>query len=131
MLSKEVSDAKALTRHVWMYDCCLNLISISVSTTTSKVTEMDGDKPLRKISLAFNEIATSITSHHQNPNHHHLDLELASFSHACSLVSPLFRCLGIAFKFAEMDYVAKVLINLRFCFFVKEINILIIFLIVC
>ncbi|KAF5803118.1 putative glycolipid transfer protein [Helianthus annuus] len=62
-----------------------------------------GDKPLRKISEAFNAIANTINSQHQQP-----DLELASFSRACSLVSPLFRCLGIAFKFAEMDYVAKV-----------------------
>ncbi|KAK9054831.1 hypothetical protein SSX86_025910 [Deinandra increscens subsp. villosa] len=68
-----------------------------------------GDRPLRKISEAFNEIANSINSHHQNPNpNQQLDLELASFSRACSLVSALFGCLGIAFKFAEMDYVAKV-----------------------
>ncbi|KAK9070751.1 hypothetical protein SSX86_011153 [Deinandra increscens subsp. villosa] len=67
---------------------------------------MDSDKPLRKISEAFIEIANSITS--QNPNNQQLELQLASFSRACSLVSPLFRCLGIAFKFAEMDYVAKV-----------------------
>ncbi|KAI7734607.1 hypothetical protein M8C21_025402 [Ambrosia artemisiifolia] len=66
-----------------------------------------GDKPLRKISEAFNTIANTINSQHQNPNQLP-ELELASFSRACSLVSPLFRCLGIAFKFAEMDYVAKV-----------------------
>lgn len=35
-------------------------------------------------------------------------LTLRSFSHGCSLISPLFGCLGIAFKFAEKDYVAKV-----------------------
>ncbi|KAJ9556829.1 hypothetical protein OSB04_011443 [Centaurea solstitialis] len=61
-----------------------------------------GDKPLRKISEAFKDIANCINS----PNTQ--QLELAPFSQACSLVSPLFRCLGIAFKFAEMDYVAKV-----------------------
>ncbi|XP_065882268.1 accelerated cell death 11 [Euphorbia lathyris] len=59
------------------------------------------DKPLRKISEAFKELAVAVNS--QTP-----DLEVGSFSHACSLVSPLFGCLGIAFKFAEMDYVAKV-----------------------
>ncbi|WCJ24276.1 Glycolipid transfer protein (GLTP) family protein [Euphorbia peplus] len=59
------------------------------------------DKPLRKISEAFKDLAIAVNS--QNPN-----LEVAPFSHACSLVSPLFGCLGIAFKFAEMDYVAKV-----------------------
>ncbi|XWS55349.1 hypothetical protein CRYUN_Cryun10bG0167100 [Craigia yunnanensis] len=35
-------------------------------------------------------------------------MEVASFSGACSFVSPLFGCLGITFKFAKMDYVSKV-----------------------
>ncbi|KAJ7169401.1 hypothetical protein O6H91_Y242300 [Diphasiastrum complanatum] len=35
-------------------------------------------------------------------------IEVASFSKACDHVSVLFGCLGIAFKFAERDYVAKV-----------------------
>ncbi|PWA85271.1 accelerated cell death 11 [Artemisia annua] len=63
------------------------------------------ERPLRKISEAFNNIANSINSQQEQEE---VELELAPFSHACSLVSPLFRCLGIAFKFAEMDYVAKV-----------------------
>ncbi|GJZ83879.1 accelerated cell death 11 protein [Tanacetum coccineum] len=62
------------------------------------------ERPLRKISEAFNNMAMTINSQ----QHVEFELELAPFSHACSLVSPLFRCLGIAFKFAEMDYVAKV-----------------------
>ncbi|PIA41706.1 hypothetical protein AQUCO_02200256v1 [Aquilegia coerulea] len=61
----------------------------------------DGDKPLRKISEAFKELESKVNSQTQ-------DVEIANFSHACSLVSPLFGCLGIAFKFAEMDYVSKV-----------------------
>lgn len=61
----------------------------------------DGDKALRKIGEAFKEIASAVNSQT-------VDIEVAPFSHACSLVSPLFGCLGIAFKFAEMDYVAKV-----------------------
>ncbi|KAK2971571.1 hypothetical protein RJ640_017940, partial [Escallonia rubra] len=36
------------------------------------------------------------------------DLRLKPFCDACSLVSVLFGCLGIAFKFAEMEYVSKV-----------------------
>ncbi|CAN1181378.1 ACD11 homolog protein [Linum perenne] len=36
------------------------------------------------------------------------DLRLDSFCQACSLVSVLFSCLGLAFKFAESEYVAKV-----------------------
>lgn len=36
------------------------------------------------------------------------DLSVRTFCDACSLVSVLFGTLGIAFKFAEMEYVAKV-----------------------
>ncbi|KAJ0974910.1 hypothetical protein J5N97_016875 [Dioscorea zingiberensis] len=36
------------------------------------------------------------------------DLRLDAFTEACSLVSVLFGCLGIAFKFAEFEYVSKV-----------------------
>ncbi|XWS69782.1 hypothetical protein CRYUN_Cryun04dG0208200 [Craigia yunnanensis] len=36
------------------------------------------------------------------------ELRLDTFCDACSLVSVLFSCLGLAFKFAEMEYVAKV-----------------------
>ncbi|KAH7568499.1 hypothetical protein JRO89_XS06G0007600 [Xanthoceras sorbifolium] len=61
------------------------------------------EKPLRKISDAFKELAATVNSQPVGA-----DVEVAPFSHACSLVSPLFGCLGIAFKFAEMDYVAKV-----------------------
>ncbi|XP_044478132.1 accelerated cell death 11-like isoform X1 [Mangifera indica] len=61
----------------------------------------DTDKLLRKIAVAFNELAVTVNSQTA-------DVDVATFSHACSLVSPLFGCLGFAFKFAEMDYVAKV-----------------------
>ncbi|MED6211313.1 Accelerated cell death 11 [Stylosanthes scabra] len=63
----------------------------------------DGDdKPLQKISDAFKVLA-SVAQDSQSP-----DMELASFSRACTHVCPLFGCLGIAFKFAEKDFVAKV-----------------------
>ncbi|KAF8391005.1 hypothetical protein HHK36_023305 [Tetracentron sinense] len=61
----------------------------------------DGEKPLREIADAFRDLAATVASQT-------LDIEVAPFSHACSLVSPLFGCLGMAFKFAELDYVAKV-----------------------
>lgn len=61
----------------------------------------DVEKPLRKIADAFKELAATVNSET-------VDVEVAPLSRACSLVSPLFGCLGIAFKFAEMDYVAKV-----------------------
>ncbi|TXG48089.1 hypothetical protein EZV62_027383 [Acer yangbiense] len=63
----------------------------------------NNEKPLRKIADAFKELEATVNS--QTPG---ADLEVAPFSRACSLVSPLFGCLGIAFKFAELDYVAKV-----------------------
>ncbi|CAI9776052.1 unnamed protein product [Fraxinus pennsylvanica] len=56
---------------------------------------------------AFKELANAVNS--QCPDgEEEPRIELGPFSLACSLVSPLFRCLGIAFKFAELDYVAKV-----------------------
>ncbi|KAJ8437612.1 hypothetical protein Cgig2_005363 [Carnegiea gigantea] len=63
--------------------------------------EAGGEKTLKKIVEAFEGLAVCINTQGAN-------IEVAPFSHACSLVSPLFSCLGIAFKFAEMDYVAKV-----------------------
>ncbi|KAJ6408241.1 hypothetical protein OIU84_011537 [Salix udensis] len=63
--------------------------------------DLETEKPLKKIAEAFKELEATINSQTQ-------EVEVAPFSHACSLVSPLFGCLGIAFKFAEMDYVAKV-----------------------
>ncbi|KDP34943.1 hypothetical protein JCGZ_09231 [Jatropha curcas] len=63
--------------------------------------DFETEKPLRKMSEAFKELAVTVSSQSA-------DVEVAPFSRACSLVSPLFGCLGIAFKFAEMDYVAKV-----------------------
>lgn len=65
----------------------------------------DGEKPLRKMAEAFKALSDALNSQSTLDEVH---LEMGPFSQACSLVSPLFRCLGIAFKFAEMDYVAKV-----------------------
>ncbi|KAF7150933.1 hypothetical protein RHSIM_Rhsim02G0160300 [Rhododendron simsii] len=70
----------------------------------------DDQKPLRQISEAFIGLANTVknNSNSQTLDQEDVQLETAPFSHACSLVSPLFGCLGIAFKFAEIDYVAKV-----------------------
>ncbi|KAG4948965.1 hypothetical protein AAZX31_15G122900 [Glycine max] len=68
------------------------------------MTEGNGDKTLRKIADAFNDLANVFTDSQSAE----AEVKVAPFSHACSLVSPLFGCLGVAFKFAEMDYVAKV-----------------------
>ncbi|XP_008794458.2 accelerated cell death 11 [Phoenix dactylifera] len=58
-------------------------------------------KPLRRISEAFEGLAETVSSKTAA-------VEVGPFSRACSRVSVLFGCLGIAFKFAEMDYVSKV-----------------------
>ncbi|WMV15559.1 hypothetical protein MTR67_008944 [Solanum verrucosum] len=63
------------------------------------------EKPLRKMAEAFKDLANTLNSQTLDEA---AKMEVAPFSHACTLVSPLFRCLGIAFKFAELDYVAKV-----------------------
>lgn len=75
--------------------------SLNQSSVHLEMTDFETEKPLRKISEAFKELAATVNSQSAI-------VEVASFSRACSLVSPLFGCLGIAFKFAEMDYVAKV-----------------------
>ncbi|KAH6816115.1 Glycolipid transfer protein family protein [Perilla frutescens var. hirtella] len=66
---------------------------------------MGEEKPLKQMADAFKELTNSIS---QFPEGEEARIDLGPFSHACSLVSPLFRCLGIAFRFAELDYVAKV-----------------------
>ncbi|KAF3321651.1 glycolipid transfer protein [Carex littledalei] len=59
------------------------------------------EKPLRKIAAAFDPLADVANSGGAA-------MEVAPFSRACAHVSVLFGCLGIAFKFAEKDYVSKV-----------------------
>ena len=60
----------------------------------------EADKPLRRIGASFEDLAAVAK---QQP----AAMAAGDFSRACSHVSVLFGCLGIAFKFAEMDYVAK------------------------
>ncbi|CAK9159479.1 unnamed protein product [Ilex paraguariensis] len=59
--------------------------------------------PLSAIAEAFEELSALVSSSGSFD-----DLRLKPFCDACSLVSILFGCLGIAFKFAEMEYVSKV-----------------------
>lgn len=60
--------------------------------------------PLSGIADAFEELAEFIQSRKAGEE----ELRLDRFCEACSLVSVLFGCLGLAFKFAELEYVAKV-----------------------
>lgn len=59
------------------------------------------NRPLRQIAEAFQELAFALNSGNG-------DIQLVPFCHACSRVSVLFGYLGIAFKFAEKDFVAKI-----------------------
>lgn len=62
------------------------------------------DLPLSAIAEAFEELAKKVNERKNEQQHIRLDI----FCETASLVSILFRCLGLAFKFAEMEYVAKV-----------------------
>ena len=59
--------------------------------------------PLSAIAQAFEELSEFLGCQMKVE-----ELRLDTFCDACSLVSVLFSCLGLAFKFAEMKYVAKV-----------------------
>ncbi|KZV26961.1 glycolipid transfer protein-like [Dorcoceras hygrometricum] len=59
--------------------------------------------PLSAMADSFEELAALVKSKGFS-----YDLDLKTFCDACSLVSVLFGCLGIAFKFAELEYVSKV-----------------------
>ena len=64
--------------------------------------------PLSAIAEAFEELAKLINSAKLNGSEpYHLRLD--TFCDACSLISILFGCLGLAFKFAELEYISKVL----------------------
>ncbi|XP_051149530.1 ACD11 homolog protein-like isoform X2 [Andrographis paniculata] len=60
-------------------------------------------RPLSAVADAFEELSRVVKS-----NGYGYDLDLKTFCNACSLVSILFGCLGIAFKFAELEYSHKV-----------------------
>ncbi|XP_074577383.1 ACD11 homolog protein-like [Curcuma longa] len=61
-------------------------------------------RPLAVVASAFEGISRMIDCDSDGSG----DLRLAPFSNACSLVTVLFGCLGLAFKFAELEYASKV-----------------------
>ncbi|RDX88881.1 ACD11-like protein, partial [Mucuna pruriens] len=60
------------------------------------------EEPLSAIAEAFEELSKRVI-----PLDSSCDIPLDTFCEASSFVSILFRCLGLAFKFAELEYVAK------------------------
>lgn len=63
--------------------------------------------PLSAIANSFEELSAIVKSSGDSD----YDLRLKPFCDACSLVSILFGCLGITFKFAELEYTSKVIHN--------------------
>lgn len=59
------------------------------------------DTPLTAVAEAFEELARGMAADGG-------ELRLAPFGDTCALVSVLFSSLGMAFRFAEIEYVAKV-----------------------
>lgn len=67
------------------------------------------ERPLQQIAVAFSELAANVKDQQQHKQEEKEEnLRVASFAGASSYVSILFGSLGIAFKFAERDYVSKV-----------------------
>lgn len=71
--------------------------------------------PLSAVADAFEPLSALVKSRDVD-----FDLSLKPFCEACSLVSVLFGCLGIAFKFAHSEYVSKV----SYLLFLKYIDFL-------
>jgi hypothetical protein len=63
--------------------------------------------PLSSMVEAFEELARLLKSHKEVPKEE-VRLHLGTFCDTCSWFSVLFGCLGIAFKFAELEYVTRV-----------------------
>ncbi|KAH7516547.1 ACD11 homolog protein [Ziziphus jujuba] len=62
--------------------------------------------PLSSIAEAFEELSRFLNNWKVDGSNE--DMPLGKFCEACSRISILFSCLGIAFKFAELEYVSKV-----------------------
>ncbi|KAI3453017.1 hypothetical protein Pfo_009680 [Paulownia fortunei] len=89
---------------------CREKREISVTSSRNSMDEDDAFEdtnaeftPLSAVADAFEELSAAVKA-----KGFHYDLDLKTFCDACSLVSVLFGCLGIAFKFAELEYVSKV-----------------------
>ncbi|KAK7280494.1 hypothetical protein RJT34_25558 [Clitoria ternatea] len=67
-----------------------------------RVVDSPTASPLSAIAEAFEELSKTLKD-----NKNGQEIRLDTFCQAASLVSILFRCLGLAFKFAELEYVAK------------------------
>ena len=85
----------------------------SAAMESGKRFNLDDASPLSAIAEAFEKLAKLINSRKIN-GVEHFQLRLDTFCDACSPISILFGCLGLAFKFAESEYVSKVLFSSPF-----------------
>ena len=69
--------------------------------------EANSGRPLKDIAEAFSGLATDVQTASSSDDPAKA-LQVIKFANACDRISVLFGCLGIAFKFAEKDYVSKV-----------------------
>lgn len=85
--------------------------------------------PLSAIAEAFEELAKRLNEDEKNgPTQQDQEeqLRIDKFCHAFSLVSVLFNYLGLVFKFAEMEYVSKVLfLYLFFLILMMEFDVIV------
>ncbi|KAM6562060.1 hypothetical protein CsatB_022058 [Cannabis sativa] len=93
--------------------CCRGMEGIAMPPENKRLNiEASSSNPLSAIADAFEDLSNLIINHQIHHHHHHdhecFRLRLDTFSEACSLISFLFGCLGLAFKFAECEYVSKV-----------------------
>ena len=75
----------------------------------------NGATPLSAIAESFEGLAKLVCSFKEDSSQ---QLRLDVLCDACSLVSVLFSSLGLAFKFAELEYVSKVVVIFLLSFFV-------------
>ncbi|XP_065880398.1 ACD11 homolog protein [Euphorbia lathyris] len=83
------------------------ILEDSAVSTAATALNTNDQTPLSAVVEAFEDLEKHLTFLQQQ-DHENADLRLDTFCNACSLVSVLFNCLGLAFKFAETEYVAKV-----------------------
>lgn len=83
-----------------------NILFSSAMSDDDAFEDAGAGTSLAKIAGSFEELSETLESSLDSDSDY--DLRLKPFCEACTLVSVLFGCLGIAFKFAEMEYTAKV-----------------------
>lgn len=97
--------------------------TIDMEVVSKRYEDSTTSTPLSSIVEALEEIAMFLKNKSSEEQ-----LRLDTFCHSCSLISILFGCLGLAFKFAELEYISKVTFffppftHYFFCFYFILLN---------